>query len=99
MTNYQINLTQAQDKALSFAASSQNDWIQNAIATRCELAIDEIVKITVAKCLETSLQIPSSKDEMVELAFSQGWVESAAERQARFEAEAAARAAEQTQGA
>jgi hypothetical protein len=47
--------------------------------------------------LETSTQIPGSKDEMVALAFAQGWVKTAAVRQAEFEAEAAARAAEQGQ--
>jgi hypothetical protein len=95
MTTYNITLTQAEDKALAFAALGQDDWIQNAVHERCRIAIDEIVQITVAKCLETNVQIPGSKDEMVELAYTQGWVKTAAQRQAEFEAEAAARAAEQ----
>jgi len=86
--SYQINLTQAEDKALSYVAFSQDDWIQNAVHERCRVAIDEIVQITVAKCLETSTQIPGSKEEMVELAFTQGWVKTAAQRQAEFEATA-----------
>ena len=93
--NYNITLTAAEDAALSYAALSQDDWIQNAVHERCRIAIDEIVQITVAKCLETSIQIPGSKEEMVTLAFAQGWVKTAAQRQAEFEAEAAARAAEQ----
>lgn len=95
MTTYNITLTQAEDKALAFVALGQNDWIQNAVHERCRIAIDEIVQLTVAKCLETGVQIPGSKDEMVELAYTQGWVKTAAQRQAEFEAEAAARAAEQ----
>lgn len=91
--NYQITLTAAEDAALSYAAFSQQDWIDNAVHERCRVAIDEIVQITVQKCLETNTQIPGSKDEMVVLAFAQGWVESAADRQAK--AEAAARLAEQ----
>ena len=101
--NYQITLTAAEDAALSYAALSQQDWIDNAVHERCRVAIDEIVKITVEKCLATGIQIPASKDEMVTLAFNQGWVKTAAERQAEAEAlaeaQAAQQAAEQTVGA
>lgn len=93
--NYTITLTQAENDALAYVAVSQDDWIQNAIHERCRIAIDEIVQIAVQKCLETGTQIPGSKDEMVDLAFAQGWVKTAAQRQAEAEAEAAARAAEQ----
>ena len=86
--DYTTTLTAAEDKALSHAAFSQQDWIDNAVHERCRIAIDEIVQVTVAKCLETGTQIPGSKDEMVDLAFAQGWVKTAADRQA--EAEAAA---------
>lgn len=95
MSQYIINLSAAEDAALSYVAFSQDDWIQNATHERCRIAIDEIVQITVQKCLETNTQIPGSKEEMVTLAFAQGWVESAADRQAKAEAEAAARLAEQ----
>ena len=88
--NYTITLSVAEDKALSYAAFSQQDWIDNAVHERARIAIDEIVQVTVAKCLETGTQIPGSKDEMVDLAFAQGWVKTAADRQA--EAEAAAQA-------
>jgi hypothetical protein len=84
--NYVITLTSAEDAALSYIAMSQQDWMDNAVHERCRIAIDEIVAITVQKCLETNTQIPGSKDEMVELAFAQGWVKSGAERQAEHEA-------------
>lgn len=91
MPTYTITLTAAEDAALSYAALSQDDWVQNAIHERCRLAIDEIVALTVQKCLETNTAIPGSKDAMVDLAFAQGWVKTAAQRQAEAEAEAAAR--------
>lgn len=91
MTNYTITLTAAEDAALGYAALSQDGWIQNAVHERARIAIDEIVQITVAKCLESNVQIPGSKDEMVSLAFAQGWVKTAAVRQAEYEAEVAAR--------
>jgi hypothetical protein len=84
MTTYTITLSSAEDKALSYAAFSQDDWIQNVAHERCRIAIEEIVTITVQKCLETNTAIPSSKDAMVELAFAQGWVKTAAERQAEM---------------
>lgn len=86
MTTYTINLTAAEDAALSYAAFSQDDWIQNAIHERCRLAIEEITQITVSKCLEFNIQIPGSKDEIVALAFAQGWVKSTVDRQAEFDA-------------
>jgi Arc/MetJ family transcription regulator len=82
MTAYTITLSTAEDKALSYAAMSQQEWIDNAVHERCRIAIDDLVQITVAKCLETGTQIPSSKDAMVDLAFERGWVKSAADRQA-----------------
>jgi hypothetical protein len=90
MTDYTITLSAAEDKALSYAAFSQQDWIDNAVHDRCRIAIDEIVQITVQKCLETGTQIPASKQAMVDLAFDQGWVKTAAQRQAEAEAAAAA---------
>jgi hypothetical protein len=85
MTTYNITLTDAENSALAYVALSQDDWIQNAVHERCRIAIDDIVQITVAKCLETNTQIPGSKDEMVTLAFAQGWVKTSAQRQAEFE--------------
>jgi hypothetical protein len=90
MTDYTITLSAAEDNALSYAAMSQQDWIDNAVHERCRIAIDEIVQITVQKCLETGTQIPSSKEAIVDLAFEQGWVKTAAERQADAEAAATA---------
>jgi hypothetical protein len=92
MSNYTIILTEAEDKALSYAALSQDDWVQNAVHDRCRIAIEEIVALTVQKCLETNTAIPSSKDAMVALAFDRGWVKTVAQRNAEWEAEAAARA-------
>jgi len=92
MANYTVTLTEAENKALSYVALSQDDWIQNVVHDRCRVAIDEIVALTVQKCLETNTAIPGSKDAMVDLAFTNGWVKTAAQRNAEAEAEAAARA-------
>lgn len=80
MTTYTINYTEAEDLAMSYISVSVDDWIQNACHERARVAIEEIVQITVQKCLENNIQIPGSKDEMVLLAFEQGWVKTAEER-------------------
>lgn len=98
MTQYTITLSAAEDKALSYAAFNQQEWIDNAVHERCRAAIDEIAKICFEQCLANNIQIPSSKEAMVDLAFQNGWVITAAQRQAQVEAEAIAHAAE-TQGA
>ena len=90
MTTYTINLTPAEDKALGVVALSQNDWIQNAVKERCRIAIEEIVAAEVQRKLAAGESITGSKDDIV-LAAN---VESAADRQARMEAEMAARMVE-----
>ena len=90
MTTYTITLSDAEDKALGVVAYSQNDWIQNAIKERCRIAIEEIVAAEVQRKLAAGESITGSKDDIVMAAN----VESAAERQARMEAEQAARMAD-----
>lgn len=94
MKQYTINLTDAEDAALSHFVFSQDDWIQNAVHERCRLAIDSVVQVTVQKCLETNTSIPSSKDEIVALAFSKGWIKTGADIAKELDAQAVARAEE-----
>ena len=81
---YIIKLTSAENKALAHVALSQQEWIDNAIHTRCRIAMEDIVKICVEKCLESNIQIPGSKDQIVELAFEQGWVKTLEQLQAEL---------------
>jgi len=78
--NINISLSEAENMALSFVASSAQEWAENAVKERCRVAIDEIVRICVERCIETNAPIPGSKDEMVMLAFANGWVVAAADR-------------------
>jgi hypothetical protein len=83
---YTITLSDAEDKALGVVALSQQDWIDNAVHERCRIAIEEIVAAEVQRKLAAGESITGSKDDIVMAAN----VESAAERQARVEAEQAA---------
>lgn len=77
--DYTISLTETEDKALAYVAYSQQEWIDNAIHERCRLAVDDIVRLTVQKCLEEQVQIPSTKEEIVQLAYDKGWVKAASD--------------------
>jgi len=80
---YTITLTDAEDKALSAIALSQQDWIDNAIHERCRIAIDEIVNAEVQRKLQAGEPITGSKEDIVLAAD----IETAAERNARLQAE------------
>jgi len=85
MATYTITLSNAEDKALHVVAMSAQDWIDNAIHERCRIAIDEIVNAEVQRKLAANEPITGSKEDIVMAAD----VESAAERNARLEAEQA----------
>ena len=80
MVQYTITLTDSENIALSHIALSQQDWIDNAVHERCRIAIEEIVQLTIQKCLENNIQIPGSKDDMVILAFQENWIQTAEQR-------------------
>ena len=83
MKNYTITLTDAQDKALSVVALDQQEWIENAVFERCRVAIEEVVNAEVQRKLAAGQSISGTKDEIVLAAD----IETAAERQARMQAE------------
>ena len=83
MATYTITLSDAEDKALHVVALSAQDWIDNAVHERCRIAIDEIVNAEVQRKLTVGESITGSKADIVNAAN----IESAAERQARLEAE------------
>jgi len=76
---YIITLTDAEDKALSVVALSQQDWIDNAVHNRCRIAIEEIVNAEVQRKLAAGEPITGSKEDIVLAA----QVETAAERSAK----------------
>jgi hypothetical protein len=92
---YTITLSDAENKALGVVALSQQDWIDNAVHERCRIAIDEIVNAEVQRKLAAGETISGSKEDIVNAAD----IESAAERQARLDAELAAQQAEQQEQA
>lgn len=86
---FTITLSASEHKALAHVAVSPENWINNAVHERCRIAIEEIVAAEVQRKLAAGEPITGSKDDIVMAA----QIESAADRQARMEAEAAVRQA------
>ena len=85
-----IDLTDTQYAGLSYAALSPEEWAINAVTERCRIANDEIVQLTVQHCLDNGIQVPATREAIVEYAFDNAIVKTAAQRNA--EAQAAAEA-------
>lgn len=81
---YTITLSDAEDKALSIVALSQQDWIDNAIHERCRVAIEEIVAAEVERITAAGGTLSGTKEDIVMAAP----VKTAAERQAELKTEA-----------
>jgi len=75
MVTYTVSLTEAENKAMQFAAASPQDWIDNVVHNRARIAIDEISSIYVDYRMNNNLSIAAtSKSEMVLAAFDEGIV-------------------------
>lgn len=95
MATYTVTLSDAEDKALGFVAVSQQAWIDNAVHERCRKAIEQIVNEEIQRKLNVGETISGSKEDIVMAAN----IQSAADRQAEWEAEVQAKLqAEQNQG-
>jgi hypothetical protein len=79
MKTYTITLSDAEDKALSIIALSQQEWINNAVHERCRIAIEEIVAAEVERITSEGGTLSGTKEDIV-LASP---VQTAAERNAQ----------------
>lgn len=87
---FTVTLSDAEAKALASVAVDPDEWVINAVKERARIAMDDIVNAEVQRKLAAGESITGSKDDIVMAA----QVESAADRQARLEAEAQARLAQ-----
>ena len=79
MADYTITLTDTEDKALSYAAYGQQDWIENAIKARCRIAIDEIIAKNTTHCNSNEIAMAVGEDAQVTQAFTLEVVKTAKE--------------------
>lgn len=74
MKTIEINLTDTEYTVFQLIAADPSEWVSNAAKERARIAIDEIVNVVVQKCLAEQMQIPSTREDMVDLAIEKGWV-------------------------
>jgi len=93
--DYTVTLTEAETKAMEYAAADVQEWIDNAAHNRARIAIDEICKIYTDYKLTNNEPITVvGKDAMVLAAFEEGLVKTGAQRNEEAAAAAAALAGE-----
>ena len=80
MPSYTVTLTDAEDKALSVIAISQQEWIDNAVKNRCRISKEEIVQSEIKRIRAAGGTVSGTDDEIVMAAT----VETAAQRNARL---------------
>jgi len=79
MAKYTIELTDTEDKAMSYACLSTQDWVDNALKNRARIAKDEIVASVVKHCNDNSIQLATGVDAQVSQGFSLGIIKTAKE--------------------
>ena len=82
MQTYTITLSDAQAKALSVLALNPENFLQNFATVQADNSMEEIVAEHIRQALATGGTISGTKEEIVMSAS----VETAVERQARFDA-------------
>lgn len=75
MNQYTIELTNEEAVAMSTVASNTLEWATNALKERARVAIEEIIRISTQKSMETQTPLPTTRAEIVQLAISSGWVQ------------------------
>ena len=84
MTKYEIELTDTEDKAMSYACLSTQEWADNALKSRASSAKDEIIALNMAHCNANGIAIATGEDKQIEQAFKLKVVKTAKERNDEF---------------
>ena len=80
MAKYEIELTDTEDKAMTYACLSTQDWADNALKNRARIAIDDIVARNMKHCNANGIAIATGEDAQVTQAFDLKVVKTAKER-------------------
>lgn len=84
MTTVTIELTEAEYKALEFAAIDPQDYLLNFAKVRAGTSADEITKILIDYCNANGIAIAVGQDNQILQAYELGIVDTAANKEAEF---------------
>ena len=79
---FSVTVSDAEYKSLQFAAADPDDWVENSISHRCQVAGDEIVSALVAHCNANDIQLATGRDAQITQAYTLEIVQTAAAAQA-----------------
>ena len=79
MPDITVSLTDTENKCMEYAASSPQDWADNALTNRARIAKDEIIAALVAHCNANDVAIATGEDAQVTQAFDLKVVKKASE--------------------
>jgi hypothetical protein len=85
-----ITLSNAEFKSLQYVAVDPIEWVDNAAKNRAREAQQEIVTLYTNRALDEGVTIPSSRDEIVEDAYTRGWIQTLSAQHEAFLAELSA---------
>ena len=84
MAKYEIELTDTEDKAMTYVVDGTLGWISHAAKNRARKAKDEIVALNLAYCNANGVTIATGEDAQVTQAFDLKVVKTAKEREEEF---------------
>lgn len=86
MSKIEIDLTKSQLQALAFEFVDPAFFFRSQAEGRANKAIEDIVQLEMQRALDAGENLPTTKDEIVEQAFANGTVKTAAEKAEELQA-------------
>ena len=69
MSKYEVELSDTEDKAMSYVAKATQDWLANALKNRARIAKAKIIDLNMKHCNANDIQIASGEDAQITQAF------------------------------
>ena len=79
MTKYTVELTDTEDKAMTYVIDGTLDWVTNSLKNRARKAKDEIIALNMKHCNTKGITIATGEDAQVNQAFELKVVKTAKE--------------------
>tara|TARA_Y100000114_G_C11593332_1_gene246832 strand:+ start:322 stop:588 length:267 start_codon:yes stop_codon:yes gene_type:complete len=84
MAKYEIELTDLEDKCMTYVIDGTKDWIDLTLKARARKAKDEIVLLNMKHCNANGIAIAENEEKQVQQAFDLKIVKTAKEREAEL---------------
>ena len=79
MAKYTVELTDTEDKAMTYVIDGTLDWVTNSLKNRARKAKDEIIALNMKHCNANGITIATGEDAQVNQAFELKVVKTAKE--------------------